>query len=208
MPERSRTFGSITVNVVNDSIANRHADAIVNAANTQLSMGGGVASALRSRGGMEIHTEAISHAPASLGEVVRTTAGKLHARWVYHAVVIDFDVDQGTSAPDVTAAVRMVLVRARRDGIRSLALPLFGAGVGGLRVEQSLGAILEVIEEHGRHGGPQLDVEVVVLGSEDWQQAAKFLDAFEDTDARHASEDRLASDFLASLGKKPPKEES
>jgi hypothetical protein len=64
-----------------------------------------------------------------------------------------------------------------------------------------------VIEEHGRHGGPQLDVEVVVLAPEDWQLAAKFLDAFEDTDTRHASEDRLAADFLASLGKKPKKEE-
>jgi O-acetyl-ADP-ribose deacetylase (regulator of RNase III) len=208
MPERSRTFGSLTVNVVNDSIANRHADVIVNAANTQLSTGGGVASALGSRGGTEIYTEAITHAPASLGEVVRTTAGKLQARWVYHAVVIDSDVDQGTSAPDVTAAVRMVLVRARKDGIRSLAMPLFGAGIGGLKVEESLGAILEVIEEHGRHGGPQLDVEVAVLSAEDWQRAAKFLDSFEDTDARHASEDRLAADFLASLGKRPKKEEN
>jgi O-acetyl-ADP-ribose deacetylase (regulator of RNase III) len=204
MPEKSRTFGSVTVTVVNDTIANRRADALVNAANTQLSMGGGVATALRTRGGMEIQTEAITHAPASLGAVIRTGAGKLQARWIYHAVVIDSDVDQGTSTPDVSAAVRAVLVRARQDGLASMALPLFGAGIGGLKVEESLGAILEVIEEHGRHGGPQLDVEVAVLAPEDWQRAAKFLASFKDTAARHAEESQLAADFLASLGKKKP----
>jgi O-acetyl-ADP-ribose deacetylase (regulator of RNase III) len=54
-------------------------------------MGGGVAAALRSRGGIEVHQEAIRHAPARIGSVVRTGAGRLAARYVYHAVVIDYD---------------------------------------------------------------------------------------------------------------------
>ena len=46
-----RIFGSVTTRLVHDSIANRTADVLVNAANDQLQMGGGVAAALRSAGG-------------------------------------------------------------------------------------------------------------------------------------------------------------
>ena len=141
-----RIFGSVTTRLVHDSIANRTADVLVNAANDQLQMGGGVAAALRSRGGIEIHQEAIRHAPARIGSVVRTGAGALDARWVYHAVVIDYELRKGTTALDVAEVVANVVTMAVGDGARSVALPLFGAGVGGLSVEASLTAILEALE--------------------------------------------------------------
>jgi O-acetyl-ADP-ribose deacetylase (regulator of RNase III) len=185
--------------LVNDNIAARKADVLVNAANNQLSMGGGVAAALRSRGGIEIHLEAIRHAPAVIGSVVKTGAGKLAAKYVYHAVVIDYDVSKGTAAADVGEVVRNLTRQARVDGIASMAMPLFGAGVGGLSAERSLTTILEGLEAAGSEGGPPLTVEVAVWDEEEFGLAASVFGEFSDREARGSEEDRLAEEALKKL---------
>jgi O-acetyl-ADP-ribose deacetylase (regulator of RNase III) len=199
----SRSFGRITVRLVHDSIAARNVDAIVLGANTQLLMGGGVAGAVLARGGIGIQKEAIARAPAPHGSVVRTHAGKLAARYVYHAVVIDEDVSKGTSVEDVGAAVRSVLKSARADGSHSLAMPLFGAGVGGLGVEQSLEAVLETVEEVGGAFDRDLAIEIVVYGDDEFEQATGVFEAYKDRSSRSKEEDELAAQFLKDLlGKK------
>jgi O-acetyl-ADP-ribose deacetylase len=195
----SKRFGSITVVLVNDNIATRRADVLVNAANNQLSMGGGVAAALRSRGGIEIHLEAIRHAPALIGSVVRTGAGKLAAQYVYHAVVIDYDVSKGTAAADVGEVVRNLVRQARVDGVNSMVMPLFGAGVGGLSVERSLTTILEGLEAAGSEGRPPLAVEVAVWDEEEFALAASVFSEYSDRETRETEEDRLAEEALKKL---------
>lgn len=64
------------------------ADALVNAANDGLWMGGGVAGALKRAGGEEIEREAIALRPIPLGSAVATGAGRLGARWVIHGAVM------------------------------------------------------------------------------------------------------------------------
>ena len=182
--------------LVCDNIAERKADALVNAANDRLVMGGGVAAALLARGGIEIHQEAIVHAPAALGSVVRTGAGKLAARYVYHAVVIDYDVSKGTSASDVVVAVRGVLACALKDGVRTLAMPLFGAGVGGLGVRQSLEAILETIEDTSSTYDSSLEVEIVVRDEDEFTEATQVFQGHKNRAARVQEEDKLATEFL------------
>ena len=158
-----------------------------------------MAAALRSRGGIEIHKQAIAHAPAPLGSVVRTWAGKLPARYVYHAVVIDYDVSKGTSASDVVAAVRSSLACARQDGIRSIAMPLFGAGVGGLSVRASLETILDTIEESADAFDTDLTVEVVVRDEDEFSGALKVFSEFKDRRSRATEEDELAEEFIKQL---------
>jgi O-acetyl-ADP-ribose deacetylase (regulator of RNase III) len=194
-----RAFGVVTVRLVNDSIAARTADVLVNAANDQLSMGGGVAAALRSRGGIEIHQEAIRHAPARIGSVVKTGAGALDARYVYHAVVIDYELQKGTAAIDVAEVVRNVVGMAIADGVRSVALPLFGAGVGGLSLETSLTTILETLEAAAAGVTSPLSVEIVVHDVEEFQQAAAVFMGYEGREARQAEEDRLAEEAVRKL---------
>ena len=198
-PELTRRFGRITVRLVHDSIAARKVDALVLGANTQLLMGGGVASAILGRGGIEIQKEALSHAPAPLGSVVRTRAGKLGARYVYHAVVIDEDVSKGTSVEDVGAAVRSILKSARADNSRSLAMPLFGAGVGGLTVGQSLEAVLKIVEEFGATYDREVTIEIVVYGDKEFTAVTKAFRAYQDRASRSKEEDDLAAEFLKQL---------
>src|ERR1700687_2755476 len=59
--------------------------AIVNAANTDLSLGGGVAGAIRAKGGPSIQAECDKLGPIPIGEAAITGAGKLCARYVIHA---------------------------------------------------------------------------------------------------------------------------
>jgi O-acetyl-ADP-ribose deacetylase (regulator of RNase III) len=195
-PELTRAFGTITVTLVHDSIAARKVDAIILGANTQLLMGGGVASAVLGRGGIEIQKEALTRAPAPLGAIVRTRAGKLAARYVYHAVVIDEDVAKGTSIEDVSAAVRSILKSARADNSHSLAMPLFGAGVGGLTVEQSLEAVLETVEEIGATYDRELQIEIVVYGKDEFAKVTKAFQGYKDRTSRSKEEDELAAEFL------------
>ncbi|HXV59546.1 MAG TPA: macro domain-containing protein [Vicinamibacteria bacterium] len=183
-------------------IATVQADVLVNAANTQLHMGGGVAAALRSRGGIEIHQEAIRQAPAALGTVVRTHAGRLSARFVYHAVVIDYDVSKGTSASDVATVMRNILAQAASDEVKSLALPLFGAGVGGLSIETSLETILDEIEQGSRDLEGPLQVTIAVRDREELERARECFRSYTDRESRKREESSLANDFLKELLKK------
>jgi len=162
-------------------------------------MGGGVAAALRSRGGIEIHQEAIRHAPARIGSVIRTAAGALNARFVYHAVVIDYEIRKGTAAVDVAEVVRNLMAMAVADEARSIALPLFGAGVGGLSVETSLTTILEGLEAAAPAVPRALAVEIVMRDREEYDQAHEAFQAYGDRKAREAEENRLAEEAIRKL---------
>jgi O-acetyl-ADP-ribose deacetylase (regulator of RNase III) len=60
-------------------------DAIVNAANNDLQLGGGVAGAIRRKGGDSIQQECNEIGSIPIGSAAVTTAGKLKARYVIHA---------------------------------------------------------------------------------------------------------------------------
>jgi O-acetyl-ADP-ribose deacetylase (regulator of RNase III) len=195
----TRAFCLVKTLLVNDKIASRVVDVLVNAANDRLHMGGGVAAALRSKCGIEIHQEAIRQGPARIGSVIRTGAGRLAARHVYHAVVIDYETRAGTSRADVELVVRTILSLAGEDGARSVALPLFGAGVGGLSVEASLHAILEAIESTAPQVQEPLTIEIVAWDRDEHARARAVLAEYEGREARQEEEDRLAEEALRSL---------
>ena len=201
-PLPAHSFGSITVRLVFDNIAERKADALVNAANNRLVMRGGVAAALLARGGIQIQQEAIVHAPVSGGGVVRTGAGTLMARYVYHAVMINYNVSKRTAVRDLIAAIRGVLACALTDGVRSLAMPLFGVGAGGLAVRRSLEAILETIEDVSTAYNWNLEVEIVVKDVDKFVEAAEVFREYGGRAVREAEDAELAAQFLKLLLRK------
>jgi O-acetyl-ADP-ribose deacetylase (regulator of RNase III) len=201
-PLPAHSFGSITVRLVFDNIAERKVDALVNAANNRLVMGGGVGAALLARGGIEIQQQAIAHAPVPPGAVVRTGAGTLMARYVYHAVMINPHLSRRTWVPDLIAAVRGVLACALTDGVRSLAMPLFGAGAGGLAVRRSLEAILETIEDVSTAYNWNLEVEIVVKNVDEFVEAAGVFREYGDRAWREAADAQFEAEFLKLLLRK------
>ncbi len=110
-------------------------DAIVNAANSHLAHGGGVAGAIVRRGGYAIQEESerwvAEHGPVPIGQVAVTGAGHLPCKWVIHAVG---PVWQGGGAHEeelLAAAVRNSLLKAQEMKLRSIALPAISSGIFG-----------------------------------------------------------------------------
>lgn len=137
-------IGPATIYLVVGDIADFEGDAIVNPANTLMIMGGGVALALKIKGGSEIEEEARKHAPVPIGEAAVTSAGKLKARYVIHAPTVERPA--GRASPEsVYKATIAVLGKIRELGLKKVAFPLMGAGVGGLSVEESASSMLRAI---------------------------------------------------------------
>ena len=121
-------------------------DAIANAANTQLSHGGGVAGAISRAGGPEVQRESDERAPIGLGEAVETTAGDMPARWVIHAATME--LGGPTSAEIIERATASTLAKAEELGCGSLGLVAFGTGVGGFPLEEAARLMVGVARAH------------------------------------------------------------
>ena len=91
--------------------------------------GCGVAGALKRVGGPEIEAEAMTKGPIPVGEAVATTAGRLPARYVIHAAVMGQDLQ--TDAEKIKLATRNSLLCADELGLKTIAFPALGTGVGG-----------------------------------------------------------------------------
>ena len=129
----------------NGDICDLEVDAIVNAANTSLWMATGVGGALKRAGGDTIEFEAVRQAPVPLGGAVVTSAGRLAARWVIHAVSLDRE--RRTSGDAIALATRNAMARARELGASSIAFPALGTGVGGFPLEAAASTTVAIVRE-------------------------------------------------------------
>ncbi len=120
------------------------AEVIVNPANSQGYMGGGVAGIIRKFGGEEIEREAIEKAPIPVGRAVLTGAGELPFKGVIHAPTMEKPAMR-TTEEKVRNATRASLELADRQGFKSIAMPGMGTGVGRLPKDVSARAMLEEI---------------------------------------------------------------
>ncbi len=136
----------IKIEVYQGDITQLELDALVNAANNRLWMGGGVAGALKRAGGKEIEAEAVKKGPIPIGEAVVTGAGRLKARYIIHAAVMGQDLK--TDAEKVRRATRNSLLRADELGIRSIAFPALGTGVGGFPLGECARIMISEVRQH------------------------------------------------------------
>ncbi len=129
----------------NGDICDLEVDAIVNAANLSLWMATGVGGAIKRAGGDSIEFAAVRQAPVPLGGAIVTPAGDLAAKAVIHAVSLDRD--RRTSAPVIAQAVRSAMARAREIGVRSVAFPALGTGVGGFPLDEAARITVDTVRD-------------------------------------------------------------
>ena len=115
-------------------------DAIVNAANSNLAHGGGLAGAIVARGGAMIQEESDKLAPVATGNAAVTSAGTLPCRWVIHAVGPVWG--EGDEEASLRSAVRASLDRAAELGATSLALPAISTGIFGYPKKEGTATIV------------------------------------------------------------------
>ncbi|MCP3984362.1 MAG: hypothetical protein GY723_08230 [bacterium] len=121
-------------------------DAVVNAANSELKLGSGVAGAIRTKGGPTIQAECDAHGPVEVGGAALTGAGELSARHVIHAA--GMPPGGQASEQSVRDAMRASLEIARSQAFRAIAVPAIGAGVGGVSMQRSAEILLEEARSH------------------------------------------------------------
>lgn len=151
MTALERVYKNVTITVTSGDIAKLEVDAIVNAANSLLIMGGGVAGAILRAGGREIQEEANKKALVPVGKAAATTPGRLKAKYVIHAPTMERPAMQ-TSKQNVRLAARGALECARQLGLASIAFPGMGTGVGGLNVEEAANVMIDEIKSHIESG--------------------------------------------------------
>ena len=163
-------YKDVTIKVAVCDITKSYVDAVVNAANSLMYMGGGVAGAIRRIGGIEIEEEAIKKAPVPVGEAISTTAGKLNAKWVIHAPTME---RPAMRIPDenVALATRAALDLANKMKIKSIAMPALGTGVGGINRRTAAQLMAEEIKKHIDNG---TSLQEIILCDINDEQAMAF----------------------------------
>ena len=116
-------------------LTEQEVDAIVNAANESLLGGGGVDGAIHDSGGPEILAESSTLGGCATGDAKATTAGRLPARWVIHAVGPVWRGGDRGEPGLLESAHRRALEIARELGARTVAFPAISCGAFGFPPE-------------------------------------------------------------------------
>ncbi|MDI9643522.1 MAG: macro domain-containing protein [Archaeoglobales archaeon] len=143
-------YKGVEIEALHGDLTKLEVDAIVNAANTHLYMGGGVAGAIKRAGGKEIEEEAVKKGPIEIGSAVATSAGKLRAKFVVHSPTMELDFK--TNEKKVRLAMIAALKKAEELNVESLAFPALGTGVGGLAKDLVAKIMVEELKKHIDHG--------------------------------------------------------
>ena len=130
------------IKLVEGNIALLDVEAVVNAANKNLVLGGGVAGAIRHIGGPSIQEECNKVAPIHVGEAVATGAGNLKAKYVIHAVGPVYGEGQGEEK--LASATLNSLKIAEEKKIKSVAFPAISTGVFGFPIQKCSEIMLQV----------------------------------------------------------------
>ena len=106
-------------------------DAIVNAANTDLTPGGGVCGAIHRAAGPDLAAACSGLSPCPTGQARLTPGFLLPARFVIHAVGPVWRGGHAGEQDLLASAYRASLDLARTEGLRSLAFPAISTGIYG-----------------------------------------------------------------------------
>lgn len=122
-----------------DDVSRVDAEAVVNAANEHLSVGGGVCGAIfEAAGRRELESACKQLGGCPTGSAVVTPGFGLKARWIIHAVGPIWRGGSWGEDALLRSAYRSALERASELGVRSVALPLISTGIFGFPIDRAL----------------------------------------------------------------------
>jgi len=143
------------------------ADAVVNAANSHLVIGGGVCGAIHRVGGTSIVQESAAwvaeHGLVPPGEAAITTAGDLPARYVIHAVGPMWHGGGEGEAEQLASAYRSAIELADSRGLRYIAFPSISTGIFGYPVEEAAPVAVRAVRDAPRTTRITSDVSFVLF---------------------------------------------
>jgi O-acetyl-ADP-ribose deacetylase len=171
----TRTINGVTLALMRGNIVEVQVDAIVNAANSGLRGGGGVDGAIHRAGGPAIMEECRKIGGCLTGKAVVTPAGRLPAKYVFHAVGPIY-----SGSPDderlLASAYQSCLNLAEQHKVKSIAFPSLSTGIYGYPLELAAPIALRTIFEHIKRPTCLQQVLMVLFGESSYKAHEQALD--------------------------------
>jgi O-acetyl-ADP-ribose deacetylase (regulator of RNase III) len=148
--------------IISGDLVEQEVDAIVNAANNELQLGGGVAGAIRTAGGPIIQDECDAHGPVRVGEAAITSGGRLAARFVIHAA--SMSLGGHTTRTSLKSSMNHVFRLAHQYEVATIAVPAVGTGIAGFPIDECARVMAESLSESLSEGWQASEVRFVLFG--------------------------------------------
>ena len=151
-----------SIHIEQGDLTGYEVDAVVNAANNDLILGGGLAGAIARRGGPAIQAECDAHGPVRVGQAALTAAGELPAKYVIHQA--SMSLGGRTTADGLRQSTRAVLrIAEETPDIRTLAFPAVGTGIAGFDLCRCAEIMLAETQTHVAAGSKLTDIYFVLF---------------------------------------------
>ena len=135
-----------SIEILKGDLTEMDTDAIVNAANNDLQHGGGVAGAIRRKGGNVIQEESNAIGSIPVGGAAITSGGNLKARYVIHAASMQLG---GRTTPHALRSSTAHSLRiAAQKGLKTISFPAVGTGIAGFPMEECAEIMLSEVAAH------------------------------------------------------------
>jgi O-acetyl-ADP-ribose deacetylase (regulator of RNase III) len=171
----TRTINGVTLALLRGNIVDVEVDAIANAANSALAGGGGVDGAIHRAGGPTIMAECRKIGGCPTGSAVATTAGKLKAKYVFHAVGPIYRGGE-EDARLLASAYQSCLNLAEQHKVKSIAFPSLSTGIYGYPLDEAAPIALKTVIEHIKKPTSLQQVVFVLFGGDSYAAFEKALE--------------------------------
>src|SRR5258708_32135219 len=161
MSQQSAKAAAPKIVIQQGDLTEMETDAIVNAANNDLILGGGVAGAIRRKGGDAIRRECNEIGSIPVGYAAITSGGNLKAKHVIHAA--SMQLGGATTAQSLQHSTAHALRIAAERGLQSIAFPAVGTGIAGFPMEECAEIMLRETAEHLKNGSSLQTVYFVLF---------------------------------------------
>lgn len=177
--------GRQVLELVQGDITRQRVDAIVNAANARLAGGGGVDGAIHSAGGPEIMQETARCYPngCQTGSAVITSAGRLGAQYVIHAVGPVWHGGNRGEAALLAGAYQASLELAVQHDCKSIAFPAISTGAYGYPLELAARVAVDTALEFLRQRGQPELVRFVLFSRDVYEPFADVLEEVRESES-------------------------
>jgi len=164
-----RKFKNTTVEVTRGNIVDQpDCDAIVNAANAQLKIGGGVAGAIHRIGDPKLTQETRKLAPISPGEAVISSAPNFPNKHIIHCLGPVYGRDK-PSDKLLRNCYANALTVAEENGVTSIAFPAISTGAFGYPKKEAATIALRAVKDASDNLQSVKLVRFVLFGEEDYK---------------------------------------
>ncbi|HTP43605.1 MAG TPA: macro domain-containing protein [Candidatus Acidoferrum sp.] len=166
------------IQIVRGDLTEMATDAIVNAANNDLQLGGGVAGAIRRKGGPEIQRECDAIGTIPVGGAAITSGGNLKARYVIHAA--SMELGGRTDALTLRSSTAHSLRIAAQKQLKTIAFPAVGTGIAGFPMRECAEIMLREVVKHFEAPTSLEKVSFVLFDKEALQTFQRVLEEMKD----------------------------